>query len=90
MSYYGNGTEINVIDSTSDSTQYPENFFNTNLDNSIALDDILINGVAGIPWQYYNFSTSQYLLIREYQYLTLGESDIITTLDIDSTEVNKD
>ena len=90
MSYYGNGTEINVIDNTSDSTQYPENFFNTNLDNSIALDDILINGVAGIPWQYYSFSTSQYLLIREYQYLTLGESDIITTLDIDSTEVNKD
>lgn len=87
MAYYGNGTEINVKDRASN--DHPENFFNTNLDTSIALDDILINGVAGIPWQYYSFSNDQYLLIREYQYLTLGEGDIITSLDISSTEVNK-
>jgi hypothetical protein len=49
MSYYGSGTEINVVDNSSGSSSYPENFFSTDLDNSIALDDILTNGIAGIP-----------------------------------------
>ena len=88
MSYYGSGTEINVVDNSSGSNTYPENFFSTDLDNSIALDDILTNGIAGIPWQYYNFSSSQYLLVREYQYLTLGDGDIITRLELNSANID--
>lgn len=78
MSYYGNGTEL-FLDS---SNVYTEFFGDENFTTTVSLDEILINGVSGIPWKFESF-IDRSLVITEYQYITLGSSDTLDSIDVD-------
>lgn len=78
MSYYGNGTEISLT-SQSDTNSA---FFDETISSVIALEDILIDGIAGVPWKHYSFNANKYLVITEYQYITLNNGDVLTNIDV--------
>ena len=67
MTYYGSGTELKL-------SKEDSKFFE-GVDSSISLDEILLNGVAGIPWVSRLFDESNNLIITEYKYVTLTEGD---------------
>ena len=47
------------------------------------MDDIENNGIAAIPWVMYSFNnTDTYLDIQEYQYITIGNGDMLYELTV--------
>jgi hypothetical protein len=82
MSYYGSGTEISL------SADHPK-FFG-GIDTSISLDDILTNGITGVPWVYRTFDETvgekgDTLTLAEYQYITLAEGDVLSSISLNET-----
>ena len=72
MIYFGNGTQIKLIGGITlkkDSTK-----------TSVSADDILNNGIAAIPWVLASVGQGRKVEINEFQYITLGEGDTLTSL----------
>ena len=72
LAYYGTGTEI--------SFSYDPGQAVKSLPKTVSAEDIINNGIKAIPWRLFNFNTTNYLTIHEYQYRTLTAGDIITSI----------
>lgn len=71
MAYYGAGTELR-IESSSTSTRkfaFKKDIAQANL------EDILVYGVSAVPWRMMSLDNNAFIVLREFQYLTLTEGD---------------
>ena len=81
MSYYGNGTEVIFRSTINRKIELLKDSF-----AQIDFESILTNGISAIPWRAYNFGSSYYIKLREYQYIVLGAGDRLNNIGLD--EIN--
>ena len=70
MAFYGSGTELIFIGSTS-----PSNYIPGISNEEVTAETINNFGIDQIPWVLCNFSDDTYLTLKEYQYVNLTAGD---------------
>jgi hypothetical protein len=79
MAYYGSGTEIIFNNNTSLTRTQT---FRADA-HKINLEEILEGGISAIPWTSYSYGPkTTSLTLREYQYVTLTEGDLLANIQL--------
>lgn len=71
FAYYGSGTKVVYHEYSTNNKLVKTNI------SSVSTETILEQGISAIPWNKVNFSETNYLELKEYQYITLNEKDKI-------------
>lgn len=83
MAYYGAGTELRIEGKGERKIVFRKDITQVNL------EEVLLNGVSAIPWKMVGLDTNNYIVLREFQYITLTDGDSIKGLVLKS-ETGKD
>jgi hypothetical protein len=51
---------------------------------TVSLEEILVNGITGIPWSYKLMDKNKSITITEYKYITLAEGDVLSDIKCDN------
>ena len=69
MAYYGAGTELRIEGTGNRKFSFRNDITQVNL------EDVLIHGVSAVPWKMISLENTNYIVLREFQYITLTEGD---------------
>lgn len=80
MAYYGAGTELRI------EGQGIRKFVFRKDITQVNLEEIMLNGISAVPWKMISLDNNNYIVLREFQYITLTEGDSLRGLALQNKD----